>query len=65
MKAIRVEVIESNGATLVPLEGRRVERVTPIEALKELFELLEDYSPMWYSEETRERAMSALKQRIH
>jgi len=29
--------------------------------LQELFELLESYSPSWYSEEQRERAKTALK----
>jgi hypothetical protein len=66
MKTIRFEVEEVHGATTpVRMEGYRMERVTPLVALKELFELLEDYSPMWYTEETRERAMSALKQGVH
>ena len=29
--------------------------------LQELFELLESYSPSWYSEEQRQRALAALK----
>jgi hypothetical protein len=66
MKTIRLEIEEVSGAvTPVRMEGYRTERVTPIVALKELFELLEDYSPMWYTEEVRERAMSALRQGIN
>ena len=30
-------------------------------ALEELFKLLEDYSPSWYSEETHDRALAALQ----
>jgi hypothetical protein len=37
--------------------------VSPMMALRELYELLEDYAPMWYSEEAHSRAMAALKQR--
>lgn len=66
MKTIRLEIDEVSAAvTPVRMEGYRMERVTPIAALRELFELLEDYSPMWYTEETRERAMSALRQGIN
>jgi hypothetical protein len=66
MKTMRVEVEEVRvAATPVRMEGYQLERVTPMVALKDLFELLEDYSPMWYTEETRERAMSALKQGIY
>lgn len=35
--------------------------VTPATMLQELFELLEDYSPVWYTEETHHRAVAALK----
>ena len=30
-------------------------------ALEELFKLLEDYSPLWYSVETHNRALAALE----
>lgn len=33
----------------------------PVTVLRELFELLEDYSPVWYSEENHNRAVAALK----
>jgi hypothetical protein len=29
--------------------------------LRELFDLLEDYSPVWYTEENHHRAVAALK----
>jgi hypothetical protein len=33
--------------------------------LKELFELLEDYAPIWYTKELHDRAVAALLQREH
>lgn len=33
----------------------------PATVLRELFELLEDYSPVWYTEEHHHRAVAALK----
>ena len=33
----------------------------PATVLRELFELLEDYSPVWYSEDHHDRAVAALK----
>jgi hypothetical protein len=33
--------------------------------LKELFELLEDYAPTWYTQEIHDRAVAALVQREH
>ena len=36
--------------------------VSAATALQELYELLEAYSPMWYSEETHLRARAALRQ---
>jgi hypothetical protein len=35
---------------------------SPMMVLRELYELLEDYAPMWYSEEAHDRAEAALKQ---
>jgi len=37
--------------------------VSPVVALRELYELLEAYSPMWYSEEAHNMASAALRQR--
>lgn len=36
--------------------------ITPVAVLQELFELLEDYSPIWYTQETHDRAIAALGQ---
>jgi hypothetical protein len=37
--------------------------VSPHAVLKELFELLEDYAPTWYTQEIHDRAVAALLQR--
>jgi hypothetical protein len=42
----------------VDAEDRRVP--TQREVLEELFELLEEYAPTWYTEEHHNRAMAAL-----
>ena len=34
--------------------------VEPMSMLRELFELLEDYAPIWYTEELHNRAAAAL-----
>jgi hypothetical protein len=33
---------------------------TPLAVLKELFDLLEEYAPLWYTQELHERAQAAL-----
>jgi hypothetical protein len=38
--------------------------LNPATVLLELFELLEDYSPVWYTEENHHRAVAALRQTI-
>jgi hypothetical protein len=40
----------------------QTETVAPEVVLRELFELLEDYAPMWYTEEHHRRAVAALIQ---
>jgi hypothetical protein len=40
-------------------------QVSPVMALRELYELLEMYSPMWYSEEYHKMARAALRQAAH
>jgi hypothetical protein len=52
----------NNGKSSSPMEGRPV---TAHAVLKELFELLEDYAPTWYTEEHHNRAVAALLQREH
>jgi hypothetical protein len=45
-----------------PPRSEEVERPpTPREVLEELFQLLEDYAPMWYTEEHHNRAVAALR----
>lgn len=36
--------------------------LNPVGVLRELFELLEDYAPAWYTEENHHRAVAALAQ---
>ena len=36
--------------------------VSPMVALRELYELLEAYSPMWYTQEAHDLARAALRQ---
>ena len=43
-------------------EGKISRGPNPATVLKELFELLEDYAPVWYTEETHHRAVAALAQ---
>lgn len=38
---------------------------TPLTVLKELFQLLEDYAPAWYTEELHNRAVAALRTGSH
>jgi len=40
---------------------RPVGRSEACEVLAELFELLEDYAPTWYSEDLHDRAQTALR----
>ncbi len=40
---------------------QQVQQASPAVVLRELFELLEDYSPVWYSEEVHNRAISVLR----
>ena len=38
----------------------KVDLAEAVDSFAELYDLLEDYSPMWYSEEIHDRAQSAL-----
>ena len=40
--------------------GRQLGSESPLEVLEELFELLEDYGPAWYTEKVHDRALAAL-----
>ena len=70
-KGTQVQSRQSNAIHLVQWDGtpailnRGRERaslslVDPATVLKELVELLEDYAPVWYTEENHQRAVAAL-----
>ena len=62
-KETGVNVPELKRATAtVPISyPERPNKVTAEEALRDLFELLEEYSPTWYTEEHRNKAAAALR----
>jgi hypothetical protein len=47
-----------NSRTIISIDQRKP--ATGIGVLRELFELLEDYAPTWYTEELHDRAAAAL-----
>ena len=51
---------EVSGAGKIHNNDTRPEPITPVAVLQELFELLEDYSPIWYTQENHDRALAAL-----
>ena len=53
MKAVSAGKSGSNGHDQRPLPSHKA-------VLKELYELLEDYAPAWYTEEHHNRALAAL-----
>ncbi len=57
MKANRL--VSYNAAEMVPAKPRQ-ETVSPVVALRALYQLLEDYGPMWYTEEVHKLASAAL-----
>jgi hypothetical protein len=63
---IRGKYMNSHLLEVVSGEGKvhdnehRPEPITPTAVLRELFELLEDYSPIWYTQENHDRALAAL-----
>jgi len=58
MNHSHLEVISGGGQT--NNDNRRLRPTTPAAVLQELFELLEDYSPVWYTQENHDRAIAAL-----
>jgi len=46
-------------------DKREVSTTNPIDLLQELFNLLEDYGPLWYTKETRDRVLRILVQSAH
>lgn len=59
------EIIDITALKGKPVNGSTPERrpATPRIVLEELFELLEDYGPSWYTEEHHNRAIAALLSR--
>ena len=51
------ETTATNGIGTTP---QRLQAITTKAALEELFGLLEEYGPIWYTEEHHNRALSAL-----
>ena len=60
LKAIDPESVE--GSKMVYIDEYFQKYVHPMVALRELYELLETYSPMWYTRETRVLAQAALRE---
>ena len=59
MNAERVDLADSQTESLPPAEPEQG-IPTPREVLRELFQLLVDYAPAWYTETHHNRAVSAL-----
>ena len=57
MKANRLEA--SRGEEIVAI-NKYPRTASPVVALRALYELLEDYGPMWYTQEAHELASAAL-----
>jgi hypothetical protein len=60
LKAIDPESVE--GSKMVYIDEYFQKYVNPMVALRELYELLEAYSPTWYTRETRVLARAALQE---
>lgn len=54
------EVYQKRSAFVHDAEPRTGEAIELREALKALYDLLEDFAPSWYEEEIRDRAKAAL-----
>ncbi len=52
---------EQNPSQNTAISFEKPQPVDPSEVLAELFELLEEYAPSWYTEERHDRALSALR----
>ncbi len=54
-------VEETNATTSTFGQGKQLQLVEPADMLAELFDLLEEYGPSWYTEEHHDRAIAALR----
>jgi hypothetical protein len=52
-----------SGGSKTHNNDNRLKPITPVAVLQELFELLEDYSPIWYTQENHDRAVAVLSRR--
>ena len=52
--------MQRSAQRVVPANKFRAQAVEPLAVLREVFELLEDYAPMWYTQELHNRAAAAL-----
>ena len=59
MDAQRFDLTKSSSASFV-YPPREEQAPSPRAVFEELFQLLEDYAPRWYTEEHRNRAVAAL-----
>jgi hypothetical protein len=61
MEAERLKPIDRNKTVYID-EYFQKKYVHPMVALRELYELLEAYGPMWYTRETRALVQAALRE---
>jgi hypothetical protein len=52
--------MQRSAQSVVRANKFRSQAVEPLAVLREMFELLEDYAPIWYTEELHNRAAAAL-----
>lgn len=52
--------MQRSAQSVVRANTFRAQAVEPLAVLREMFELLEDYAPIWYTEDLHSRAAAAL-----
>ena len=52
--------MQRSAQSVVDGNSFRTQPMEPLAVLREMFELLEDYAPIWYTEELHNRASAAL-----
>jgi len=62
---VNAEHWDQTSSKIVKLAGAEKEPTTPSvrTVLEEVFQLLEDYGPLWYTEEHHDRILAALRNR--
>jgi hypothetical protein len=56
-----LKLVEAPASQPIPIDLHSRQEVAAKAALEELYQLLEDYGPAWYTEEHHERAVRALQ----